>query len=119
MIRIIPPTNNLKRYFDIRLTSSLADKNIYLKQNFITSSVLPSDKELDKITHPVSTAIDDVLKNSSNLVSETTAKLAGGKAYNDRGSDLNDTLRMDNNFYIVIIHIKKVMCFNNFQTFIH
>ena len=83
------PTNNLKRYFDIRLTSSLADKNIYLKQNFITSSVLPSDKELDKITHPVSTAIDDVLKNSSNLVSETTAKLAGGKAYNDRGSDLN------------------------------
>ena len=83
------PTNNLKRYCDIRLTSSLADKNIYLKQNFITSSVLPSDKELDKITHPVSTAIDDVLKNSSNLVSETTAKLAGGKAYNDRGSDLN------------------------------
>lgn len=83
------PTNNLKRYFDIRLTSSLADKNIYLKQNFITSSVLPSDKELDKITHPVSTAIDDVLKNSSNLVSETTAKLAGGKAHNDRGSDLN------------------------------
>lgn len=83
------PTNNLKRYFDIRLTSSLADKNIYLKQNFITSSVLPSDKELDKITHPISTAIDDVLKNSSNLISETTAKLAGGKAYNDRGTDLN------------------------------
>lgn len=83
------PTNNLKRYFDIRLTSSLAYKNIYLKQNFITSSVLPSDKELDKITHPISTAIDDVLKNSSNLISETTAKLAGGKAYNDRGTDLN------------------------------
>lgn len=83
------PTNNLKRYFDIQLTNILAGKNIYLKQNFISSPLLESDKELDKITHPLSEAIEDILKNSNNKISETVAKLAGGKAYNDKGTDLN------------------------------
>ena len=83
------PTNNLKRYFDIRLTNVLQDRKIYLKQNFVFGSVTPDDKILDKVTHPLSNAIDDILKNSNNMVSETVAKLAGGKAYNDRGTDLN------------------------------
>lgn len=83
------PTNNLKRYFDIKLSSALQDKKIYLKQNFISDRILPTDKELDKITHPMTAAIDDILKNSSNFVSETTAKLAGAKAFDDRGTDLN------------------------------
>ena len=83
------PTNNLKRYFDIRLTNVLQDRKIYLKQNFVFGNVTPDDKILDKVTHPLSNAIDDILKNSNNMVSETVAKLAGGKAYNDRGTDLN------------------------------
>ena len=87
-VTIYIPTNNLKRYFDIKLTSALADKKVYLKENFISAKQIESDKELDKISHPLSIAIDDILKNSNNMVSETVRKLAGGKAYNDRGTDI-------------------------------
>lgn len=83
------PTNNLKRYFDIKLMNALADKKIYLKQNFIVDKKSPNDEELEKITHPISQAIDDILKNSNNLVAETTVKLAGGKKYEDKGTDIN------------------------------
>lgn len=83
------PTNNLKRYFDIKLMNALADKKIYLKQNFIVDKKSPNDEELEKITHPISQAINDILKNSNNLVAETTVKLAGGKKYKDKGTDIN------------------------------
>ena len=83
------PTNNLKRYFNIKLTNVLADKKVYLKENFVVDRVVDSDKELDKITHPISNAIDDVLKNSNNMTAETIAKLAGGKVYKDKGTDIN------------------------------
>lgn len=81
------PTNNLKRYFDVRLTNALSDRNIYLKENFISDKVTANDKELEKISHSLNQAIDDILKNSNNMVAETVSKLAGGKAYNDRGTD--------------------------------
>ena len=83
------PTNNLKRYFDIKLKNALADKKVYLKQNFIVDKQTDEDVVMGRITHPIDNAISDVLKNSDNLVSETVTKLAGGKAYDDRGSDLN------------------------------
>ncbi len=88
-VTVYVPTNNLKRYFDIRLMNTLADKKIYLKQNFIVDKKISSDVELEKITHPISQAIDDILKNSDNLVAETTVKLAGGKKYEDKGTDIN------------------------------
>lgn len=83
------PTNNLKRYFNIKMTNALGDKKVYLKENFVVDKVTNSDKELDKVMHPISNAIDDILKNSNNMVAETVAKLAGAKAYNDRGTDIN------------------------------
>ena len=86
---IYVPTNNLKRYFNIKMTNALGDKKVYLKENFVVDKVTNSDKELDKVTHPISNAIDDILKNSNNMVAETVAKLAGAKAYNDRGTDIN------------------------------
>ena len=87
-VTIYIPTNNLKRYFDIKLTNALADRKVYLKQNFITDKIQDSDIILGRITHPITNAIDDILKNSDNLASETVSKLAGGKAYEDKGSDL-------------------------------
>ena len=87
IIRI--PTNNLKRYFDVRLTNTIHDKNIYLKENIITDTVKSEDKEVNKVTHPISEAIDDILKNSNNMASETVSKLAGGKMYDDKGTDIN------------------------------
>lgn len=86
---IYVPTNNLKRYFNIKMTNALDDKKVYLKENFVVDKVTNSDKELDKVTHPISNAIDDILKDSNNMVAETVAKLAGAKAYNDRGTDIN------------------------------
>ncbi len=86
---IYVPTNNLKRYFNIKMTNALGDKKVYLKENFVVDKVTGSDKELDKVTHPISNAIDDILKDSNNMVAETVAKLAGAKAYNDRGTDIN------------------------------
>lgn len=86
---IYVPTNNLKRYFNIKMTNALGDKKVYLKENFVVDKVTDSDKKLDKVTHPISNAIDDILKNSNNMVAETVAKLAGAKAYNDRGTDIN------------------------------
>ena len=83
------PTNNLKRYFDIKLKNALADRKVYLKQNFLVDNQADTDVVLGRVTHPIDNAISDVLKNSDNLVSETVTKLAGGKAYDDRGSDLN------------------------------
>ncbi len=83
------PTNNLKRYFDIKLKNALADRKVYLKQNFLVDNQADTDVVLGRVTHPIDNAISDVLKNSDNCVSETVTKLAGGKAYDDRGSDLN------------------------------
>ena len=88
-VTVYIPINNLKRYFDIKLTSALADKKVYLKQNFITDKKADTDEELDRVVHPISQAVADILKNSNNMVSETVSKLAGGKAYDDRGSDIN------------------------------
>ena len=88
-VTVYIPINNLKRYFDIKLTSALADKKVYLKQNFITDKKADTDEESDRVVHPISQAVVDILKNSNNMVSETVSKLAGGKAYDDRGSDIN------------------------------
>lgn len=87
IIRI--PANNLKRYFDVRLTNTIHDKKIYLMQGFIADRVTDEDKELDKITHPISEAVEDILKNSNNMASETVSKLAGGKMYDAQGTDIN------------------------------
>lgn len=81
------PTKNLKRYFEIKLTQALEDRNIYLKENFISSVKSDSDKLIKEIQHPITKAENDVLLNSNNMVIETVAKLAGAKAYNKIGAD--------------------------------
>ena len=88
-VTVYIPINNLKRYFDIKLKNALADRKVYLKENFIADRLTEQDIIVGRVTHPISGAVDDVLKNSDNMVSETVSKLAGAKAYNDRGSDLN------------------------------
>ena len=81
------PNNNLKRYFEFKLTKSLEDNNIYLKEAYGITAIKPTDKKLDEITHPVDTAVKDILQNSNNMAIETLAKIAGGKYYNKQGTD--------------------------------
>lgn len=73
------PVNNLHRYFTVQLTRNLEDRNIYLKHAYVPNKLLDSDTLIQEVTHGIDIAINDVLKNSNNLVSETMFKLAGGK----------------------------------------
>ena len=83
------PINNLKRYFNIKLTQALADENIYLKENFTSSKKNSSDKLIAEIKNPISEAENEILKNSNNMIIETVGKIAGAKAYNKTGTDLD------------------------------
>lgn len=73
------PTANLKRYFEVQLTRALEEKSIYLKDSFIIARKADTDELVYKISHNLDCAIDDILKSSNNLVSESIFKLAGGK----------------------------------------
>ena len=79
--------NNLKMYFNKKLTDTLENRKIYLKSPYIISEISKTDILYDRAVHPVSMAIDDVLLNSNNMVIETMSKLAGGKYYNKQGTD--------------------------------
>ena len=73
------PVNNLQRYFKVQLKRALEERNIYLKTDFVPNKLVESDNFLFEITHGIDSAVDDVFKNSNNLVSETLFKLAGAK----------------------------------------
>ena len=73
------PVNNLQRYFNVQLTRALEERNLYLKHAFAPNKLNESDVFIAEITHPIDKAIEDILKNSNNLVSETMFKLAGAK----------------------------------------
>ena len=85
------PLNNLKRYFDFKLRQGLEDRNIYLKNPYYIDKTKSTDKELTRIVHPISEAIQDILKNSNNMASETVMKIASAKAYNHTGTDVDGT----------------------------
>ena len=76
------PVTNLKRYFNFQFKKALENRKIYLKEAFAAGSVQPSDKFVSKVTHDMDKAVDDILKNSNNLVAETLFKLAGRKYLN-------------------------------------
>ncbi len=82
------PVNNLQRYFYVQLNRALEDRSIYLKHAFAPNKLIESDELCDEISHPIDRALNDILKNSNNLVSETMFKLAGGKYLGiETGSD--------------------------------
>lgn len=82
------PVNNLQRYFSVQLTQALEDRKVYLKHAFVPNKLAESDVLCEEVSHDMERAINDVLKNSNNLVSETMFKLAGGKYLGlDTGSD--------------------------------
>lgn len=73
------PTSNIKRYFELQTKLALENKKIYLKSAFAYDKKNESDKFLAKVTHDIEPALNDVLKNSNNMICETMFKLAGGK----------------------------------------
>ena len=87
-VTITIPINNLQRYFTTKLIQAMESQEIYLKTPVTVTKVTPSDKEIALISHPLTMAQNDILKNSNNLVSETLSKVASSKAYSQTGSDI-------------------------------
>ena len=82
------PVNNLQRYFNVQLTQALEERKIYLRHAYVPSKFKESDVLIKEVTHDIDRALNDVLKNSNNLVSETMFKLAGAKYLGiETGSD--------------------------------
>lgn len=95
---VLIPANNLKRYFDVQLTRTLENKKVYLKDAFVSDKQTSSDKYLDKVTHDMNSAVNDIFKNSNNMVTETLFKLAGKKYCNlETGTDASG-IKMFNDY---------------------
>lgn len=91
------PSNNIKRYFEIRLTQALGENKVYLKTPFTGKKLSPDDKYLGNIERELKFALGDILKNSNNMAAETVFKLGGGKYKGTTGSAENG-IEMFNNF---------------------
>ena len=72
------PSNNLKRYFEIRLTQALGENRIYLKTPFLPQKLTSEYTIQESFEHGIDVALNDILKNSNNMSAETVFKLSGG-----------------------------------------
>ena len=95
---IIIPSNNLKRYFNVKLTQALEDRNIYLKNSNIVTKQNSSDNLITSVKHPIERGEYDILKNSNNMVIETASKLAAQKAFQETGTDIN-AIKLFNSYF--------------------
>ena len=84
------PVNHLKRYFILRLEDALRSEKIDYYGNF-TEKNLPKQNtyQVSNISHPMSSAIDEIMKNSNNMAAETVFKIAGGHYAKSAGSAEN------------------------------
>ena len=92
------PNNNLKKYFDYKLKTTLEDNRIYLKNPYVKSSVKSTDGYVFSISHPIEKAVEDVLLNSNNMVIESISKLGGSKYYKKQGTD-KDVINLCNEYF--------------------
>ena len=96
-IKTTIPVDNIKRYFKLRLAESIRENKIAFSGKFTHAKTPENAVLVAKISTPISQAHTDVLKNSNNLVAETTYKLAGGKYTKSAGS-ANAAITMFNNY---------------------
>lgn len=93
------PINNLKRYFILRCEDAIRSAKIEYYNNIVQKKTPASNIYLaDEITHPIQDAVNEILKNSNNLIAETVFKLAGAKFVNNTGS-FNNSQKMLNAYF--------------------
>ena len=81
------PINHLKRYFILRTEDAIKNAKIEYYGNFPQKKTPSTNIYLvDEINHPMSDAMNAILKNSNNMVAETVFKAAGAKFVNNTGS---------------------------------
>ncbi len=82
------PISSMRRYFIYNIDKILEDKKIVFTNTMYSSKLVPENAELiAENTNSIKNMLPLVLTDSSNLVSETLFKIAGGKKYNATGSD--------------------------------
>lgn len=93
------PVNNPQLYFNLRLQDALKNRKFeYYDQ--IKTGTLP-DKNVylvEKVSHGMSEALNEMLKNSNNLVAETLFKLAGAQFAGSAGSFENSSKMLSEYF---------------------
>lgn len=87
------PVNSPKRYFLIKLEEALVENKIGFYGPF-TQKKTPKENIylVDEISHPITIALKDSLKNSNNLSAETLFKVAGGHFVKNTGAIKNSVL---------------------------
>src|SRR5574344_263437 len=80
------PVPSPRRYFMSELYSYMNNYNIKYYNSF-KPKLVPKDAIcISEIVHPSSQILDDILKDSDNMVAETVFKIAGQKKYNQIGT---------------------------------
>lgn len=86
------PINYPKRYFILRCEEAVKSSKMYYYGKFVQKKTPQKNIYLvDKITHSMSTVIDDILKKSNNLAAESVYKAAGAFFVKNTGSQDNST----------------------------
>lgn len=92
------PVNYPRRYFILRLEEILRKQKFSYYGDF-NRLKLPKNKILvAEVKHPITPMLDEILKNSNNMVAETVFKVAGGKYANSAGS-AETAIEMFNDYY--------------------
>ncbi len=92
------PINYPRRYFILRLEDILRKQKVAYYGDFNRLKLPKNTYMIAETKHPLSLAMDDILKKSNNMVAETVFKLAGGKYTNETGSASAST-EMLNDYY--------------------
>lgn len=80
------PVNYPRRYFILRLEDILRKQKVSYYGDYNRIKLPSNTSMVSEVKHPMSCAIDDILKRSNNMVAETVFKVAGGKYTNETGS---------------------------------
>ncbi len=80
------PVNSPKKNFKLRLTDALLDNQKSNSGIFYNKKLTNEYYLVNTVSHNISQAKIDILKNSDNYVSETLFKIAGGKYKNTTGT---------------------------------
>lgn len=92
------PVNYPRRYFILRLEDTLRRYKISYYGDFNRLKLPKNISLVSEVTHPLSSAVDDVLKRSDNMIAETVFKVAGGKYTKETGSS-EAAIEMFNDYY--------------------
>lgn len=92
------PVNYPRRYFILRLDELFRKQKISYYGDYSRLKLPKNVTLVAEVKHPISTAEDEILKNSNNMIAETVFKVAGGKYKNEAGSD-DTSSAMLNDYY--------------------